>query len=149
MCVSAEVVINRKQEQPAAKKHCTYRHLFNSPHTHIMLTWQQQLWMCFRATKSQSKTALFYLETHNFLDLQVKPARVDVTCKFWTFFSTGSWRFWTCTFMCLHIYEQIWAKMCSSHLWFTVLHEHLSLFLAALVSLTGIDSETWLYDSFT
>lgn len=45
MCVAAEVVINRKQEQPAAKKQCTCRHLVNSPHAHIMLTWQQQSWM--------------------------------------------------------------------------------------------------------
>lgn len=133
MCAAAEVVINWKQEQPAAKNNCAFRHLFNSPHAHIMLTWQQQEWMhawmnewmCFRAIKGHRKTVLSLSQSYNLFDLQVKPGRDDVacndvTCKFLTFFPTGSWRF-CCTFMVLHIYEQRKGKMCC-FLYSTMIH---------------------------
>lgn len=65
MCVAAEGVINLTQDQPAAEKHCTYMHTFDSLHAHIMLTWRQQqqshanICMCFEAIIGKKKKKSF------------------------------------------------------------------------------------------
>lgn len=85
MCVAAEVVINRKQEQPAAKKHCTYRDLFNSLPAHIMPTTVMNECVV-KLLIGKVKLFCFICSLITFWTCKKKPARVDVTCTFLTFF---------------------------------------------------------------